>query len=175
MDTRLSIPVSPPRALSPQPPPVQQLPPPSSTSMPLPPEAVYSSKEELYAAIQAFAAQHYYAFRIGRSKKINNGPRTKIFYNCDRCGPPPPDNHPQNRPHSRIRSTTSRKTHCQFSVLAVEHSNTQWELRHRPGIENSVHNHPPSQSASSHPAHRKLAQAEVNQARSLYNAGKYGA
>ena len=35
------------------------------TSMPLPPEAIYSSNEELYTAIQAFAAQHYYAFTIG--------------------------------------------------------------------------------------------------------------
>ena len=29
---------------------------PQPTSMPLPPEAIYSSKEELYASIQAFAA-----------------------------------------------------------------------------------------------------------------------
>jgi len=30
--------------------------PPLPTSMPLPPEGIYSSKEELYKAIQAFAA-----------------------------------------------------------------------------------------------------------------------
>jgi len=64
--------------------------------MPLPPEATYSSKEELYAAIKAFVAQHYYAFIIGRSNKINNGPRMKIFYNYDRYGSPPPDNYPKN-------------------------------------------------------------------------------
>jgi hypothetical protein len=141
--------------------------------MPLPPEAIYNSKEELYTAIQAFAAQHYYAFTIGRSKKINNGPRTKIIYNCDRYGLPPPNNGPQNHLQVRKRHTTTRKTNCQFSVLAVELSNTQWELRHKPAIENSVHNHPPSQSISSHPVHRKLAQAEINQAKSLPNAGIY--
>jgi hypothetical protein len=46
------------------------------------------------------------------------------------------------------------------------------EPEYRPGIEYSIHNHPPSQSISSHPVHRKLAQAEINQARSLHNAGK---
>ncbi|PMD23473.1 hypothetical protein NA56DRAFT_701770 [Hyaloscypha hepaticicola] len=63
MDARLSASVSPPLSLAPQ------LPTPSSTTMPLPPEATYSSKEELYRAIQAFAIQHHYAFTIGRSNK----------------------------------------------------------------------------------------------------------
>ncbi len=139
MDIRLSISVSPPRVLlSPTPDPAEAPPPP--TSMQLPPEATYSSKEELYTSIQAWAAQHYYAFRIGRSKKINESHRTKIVYNCDRCGPPPP----QNRIHNRQRYTTTRKHGCQFSVLAVECSSTQWELRHRPSKEYSIHNHPPS-------------------------------
>jgi hypothetical protein len=144
---------------------------PQPTSMPLPPEAIYSSKEELYTAIQAFAAQHYYAFTIGRSKKINNGPRIKIFYNCDRYGPPPPENYPQKHLQARKRHTTTRKTNCQFSVIAVQCTDTQWEFRYRPGIEYSIHNHPPSQSTSSHLAYRKLVQAEINQARALHNAG----
>jgi hypothetical protein len=182
MDIRLCISVSPPRALlspSPQPPspPAEQQPMPStsmsSTSMPLPPEATYGSQEELYTAIQAWAARHHYAFRIGRSTKINSGPRTKITYNCDRCGLPPPDKHPQNRVHARKRQTNTRKTGCQFSIVAVQLTDAQWELRHRPGAEFSVHNHPPSQSISSHPAHRKLAQAEINQARSLHDTGIY--
>jgi hypothetical protein len=140
-------------------------------SMPLPPEAIYSSKEELYTSIQAWAAQHHYAFCIGRSNKIHNGPRIKIFYNCDRYGLPPPENHPQRYLQARKRQTTTRKTNCQFSVIAVQCTDIQWELRHRPGMEYSIHNHPPSQSTSSHPAHRKLAQAEINQARALHNAG----
>jgi hypothetical protein len=66
------------------------------TSMPLPLQAIYSSKEELYTVIQDFIAQYYYAFIIRRSRKINNGPRTKIIYNCDRYGLPPPENYPQS-------------------------------------------------------------------------------
>jgi hypothetical protein len=173
MDFRLSISVSPP-LLSPSPQPLlspEPLPADAPPSMPLPPEAIYSSKEELYVSIQSFAAQHHYAFIIGRSKKINEGSRIKIFYNCDRYGRPPPDNHPQKHLQDRKRRTTTRKTNCQFSVLAIQHTDIQWELRHRPGTEYSVHNHPPSQSASSHPIHRKLEPAEVDQARALYTAG----
>ncbi len=138
--------------------------------MPLPPEAIYSSKEELYTSIQAWAAQYGYAFSIGRSKKINKGPKLKITYNCDRYGLPPPENHPQNYLQARKRQTTTRKTGCQFSIVAIE-QDIQWELRHRPGIQYSIHNHPPSQAISSHPTHRKLAQEEINQAKALHNAG----
>jgi hypothetical protein len=81
----------------------------ASLSMPLPPEAIYGSKEELYTSIQAWAAQYGYAFCIGRSNKIHNGPRIKIFYNCDRCGPPPPEIHPQHYLQPRKRQTTTRK------------------------------------------------------------------
>ena len=63
------------------------------TSMPLPPEAIYNSKEELYTAIQAFAARYNYAFCISRSTKAH-GSRTRIVYSCDRYGLPPPENHP---------------------------------------------------------------------------------
>jgi hypothetical protein len=144
----------------------------SSTSMPLPPEATYSSNEELYASIQAWAAQHHYAFRIERSTKIDNSTRTRVLYSCDRAGLVPPTKHPQNTLQNRKRCTATRKTGCRFSIIARERIDAQWELRYRPGIEFSVHNHPPSQSISSHPAHRKLAQAEINQARSLHSAGK---
>ena len=68
----------------------------TTASMPLPPEAVYSSQEELYSAIQSWAAQHRYAFSIGPSKKISSGFRTKFLYSCDRYGPPPPVNQPQS-------------------------------------------------------------------------------
>ncbi|RKF54481.1 hypothetical protein GcM3_208043, partial [Golovinomyces cichoracearum] len=90
---------------------------------------------------------------------------------CDHAGLAPPTNHPQKSLQGRQRRTATRKTGCQFSITAREGIDTQWELRHRPGIEYSIHNHPPSQSISSHPAHRKLAQAEINQARSLHSAG----
>jgi hypothetical protein len=165
--------LSPPPILSPSPERLLADPPLPPTSMPLPPEATYSSKEELYTSIQAWAAQHHYAFRIERSTKIHNSGRTRILYSCDRAGLAPPANHLQKSLQDRQRSTTTRKTGCQFSIIAREGINTQWELRYRPSIEYSIHNHPPSQSISSHPAHRKLAQEEINQARSLHNAGKF--
>jgi hypothetical protein len=168
MDTR-SVSLSPLPSLSPEPLPAEA---PPLAPMPLPPEAIYSSKEELYASIQAWAAQYHYAFCIGRSKKIGNSPRTKIIYNCDRYGPLPPTNHPKNYTQARKRQTATRKTGCQFSIMAIERPNTQWDLRYRPGEEYSLHNHPPSHSISSYPAHRKLAQEEINQAKSLYNTGK---
>ncbi|KAI0990853.1 hypothetical protein K3495_g17334, partial [Podosphaera aphanis] len=121
----------------------------TTTSMPLPPEAVYSSQEELYSAIQSWAVQHRYAFSIGLSKKISIGFRTKVLYNCDRYGPPPPVNQPQSSSQARKRKTSSWKTGCQFSVVAIEQLDGKWELRHRPGTENCSHNHPPSQSISS--------------------------
>lgn len=120
------------------------LPTPQTALMPPPPQAIYSSKQELYSSIQSWAAQNHFAFRIGRSNKINKGPSIKIFYNCDRCGPPPPEIHPQDYLQARKRRSTTRKTGCQFSVIAVECSDSHWELCHRPGIEHSRHNHPPS-------------------------------
>lgn len=174
MDFRLSISVSPPPTLL-SPSPVESLPPtPTATTlMPLPPESFYTSKEALYTSIQAWAAQYCYAFTIGRSKKIGSGSRTKIIYTCDRYGSVPPEKHPHNRLRTRMRHTSTRKTGCQFSLVAIEHTDSQWELRYRPGTQYNTHNHPPSQAASSHPAHRKLAQQELNQAKSLYTAGKY--
>jgi hypothetical protein len=95
----------------------------------------------------------------------------KITYNCDWYRPKPPENHLQNYLQTCKRQTATCKTGCQFSIMALERINTQWEVRRRPGTEPSTHNHPPSQSISSHPAYRKLAQAEINQVKSLHNTG----
>jgi hypothetical protein len=142
MDIRLSISISP----SPQSPPAPLSHTLSSTSMPPPPEAIYSSKEELYTLIQAWAAQHRYAFCIARSKRISNSPRTKIIYNCDRYGPPLSLDHPQDSLQARKRQITTRKTSCQFSIVAIEHIDGQRELRYRPGTEYSVYNYCDGQS-----------------------------
>jgi hypothetical protein len=85
---------------------------PVPTTMPLPPEAIYSTKEELYASIQAWAAHHHYTFRIGWSTKIHNTVRSRIQYNCDGCGPPPPLNHPDNSLQARKRQAPTRKIGC---------------------------------------------------------------
>ena len=176
MDIRLSISLSPPEAvrrvtISVSPPPAPEPLPPPVTQLPPPPEATYSSKDQLYESIQAWAAQYHYAFRIIRSKDVQNGLRRRIVYGCDRAGAPPPENHPQGRPQARKRHRTTRKTGCQFSIIAIELSDKTWELRHREGAQYNTHNHPPSHSSTSHPAHRKLAQEDKNKAKELYKAG----
>jgi hypothetical protein len=124
IDTIIDIQPSQSPLLSPSPEPLlADAPPP--TSMPLPPEAIYSSKEELYTAIQSFVAQHHYAFTIRRSRKINNSPRTKIIYNCDRYGLLLSENHPQKHLQPCQRQTTTRKTNCQFSVVAIQCISTE--------------------------------------------------
>ena len=142
------------------------------SSMPLPPEAIYSSSKELYTAIQAFARQHCYAFSIGRSRLINKGPRKTITYNCDRYGPTLPANNPQDSLITRKRCTSTCKTGCEFSINAVQVDENHWELRHRPDPKHSQHNHPPSRSATSHSIHRQLTQDGKARAQELHNAGR---
>src|SRR5436190_21391091 len=130
----------------------------SSDDMPLPPENFYTTEEEMWTSIQAWAAQHKYAFRVGRSKPIG-GNRKKILYQCDRCGKLPVENRPRDdprRPHDRIRSTSSKKTGCMFSVNGIMVDAHHWEIRYRPDPKFSVHNHPPSHSAMAHASHRRL-------------------
>ena len=40
----------------------------------LPPKGIYPLFDELYKSIQAFAKEHRYSFRVGRSTAINKGP-----------------------------------------------------------------------------------------------------
>jgi hypothetical protein len=93
-----------------------------SGDMPLPPEDFYTTQEELFDAIQAWAKRYKYAFRIGRSKTIGKHQK-KYYYICTCCGPKPIMDRPQNdprRPCDRIRSTKSKKTGCEFSVCGVQ-------------------------------------------------------
>src|ERR1700722_18324935 len=124
------------------------------TLMPLPPLATYNSQDGLFESIQAWSKQHNYCFRVGRSKTINSGSRKKVFYECTHCGPIPSVNRlqddaedPQDNiscPRDRIRSTSTSKTGCQFSVIGVQVNESLWELQYRPDPKFSVHNHRPS-------------------------------
>ena len=134
--------------------------------MPLPPEAIYPSKEALFEAIQAWAYSHGYAFTIGRSKRMEGSGRWRIQYFCDRY-----------RHHSvsikAKRTTSSRATGCEFSVLGVEMQDKQvWELKHRSDTKFHTHNHAPSITPAAHPSHRQMPPfiQAINQ--ELYNVGK---
>ena len=140
--------------------------------MPLPPEAIYSSSDELYAAIQAHAKQHNYAFVRGKSRIINQHGWQKVVYSCDWCKNPPPEFRPKTTGLERKRRTSSRATGCLFSVNAVQICDTQWELRHRPNQQYAVHNHPPSNSWTSHPSHQHFDMQTKKDITQLRNAGK---
>jgi hypothetical protein len=132
-----------------------------------PPERLYSSQEELFSSIQAWAAEHRYAFRILRSKKLNKSSRVKITYCCDRAGRPPASLPcPTSGPR---RQTASRRTGCLFSVFGIMTQDEVWELRQRPDM--SVHNHSPSSSMAAHPGHRKLGEQAMTKIRDLYEGG----
>lgn len=146
--------------------------------MPPPPKAIYHSKQAMREAIDKWAEEHQYCLRVGQSKPIGKAldPREKIYYECDRAGPPPVENRPesdQRRPQDRVRSTGTKKTGCHFSVIGFEVRHNYWELRHRQDPLNSVHNHDPSPSALAHPRHRKLDETTIQEARKLRDSGKY--
>jgi hypothetical protein len=141
--------------------------------MPLPPQDFYTTKDELFNAIQAWAKEHKYAFRIGRSTSISDSWK-KYTYFCTRCGEQPimdrPKNDPQ-RPRNRIRSTSTKKTGCKFSVCGVQVDDHHWEVRHRPDAKFGLHNYPQSYSALEHIAHRRPNKVQAEKARELHNIG----
>lgn len=131
----------------------------------LPPEGEHRSRDALYATINAWAAARGYAFVTGKSRKTPSG-RRLVVYSCDRGGAPPKPS------DTRQRSTTTRRTGCQFSVLAKETlDKTTWRLTHRPGNEFAHHNHTPSTNISAHPVHRQLSHTDRSTINNLTNAG----
>ena len=131
----------------------------------LPPEQEYQSREDLFDAINDWAASRGYAFITGRSTSEKSGKLT-VTYMCDRsCRPP-------ISPQNRQRKTTTRGTGCQFSVLAKQsRDKSGWTLRHRLDAKFSVHNHEPSSYKSAHPTHRKLTEEDQLTLARLSNNG----
>jgi len=114
----------------------------------LPPEAIFESREALFRSINTWASSKGYAFVTLRSKR--EGGCLKVVYACDRSSKPPAYK-------ERQRQTTTKRTDCQFSVLAKELPNGSWALKHRLGQAFSAHNHEPSPGPSAHPIHRQLS------------------
>jgi hypothetical protein len=133
--------------------------------MPVPPEEVYETQNDLWQSIQDWAASNGYCFRIGRSKQVSKTAK-KYHYVCDRSGKPPT----VNPAIPRLHNSTSHKTDCEFSILATQ-SNLGWEVRHRQGDKYSVHNHEPSDSPIAHPGHRKVIKVQQDTIRDLQHAG----
>jgi hypothetical protein len=113
----------------------------------------------------SWAKSRDYAFTTGKSMKTPNG-RVRVIFACDRNGLPP------SASCERKRRTCSRGTGCRFSVLAKQSlDGTSWVLSYRPGREYAVHNHPPSEDPSAHPAHRKLKENDIKVVSSLTASG----
>jgi len=151
--------------------------------MPPPPESSFQSQEELYRYITEWAAMYNYCFRAGRSTLKYSpfsslsvtGSRKIVTYQCSRAGQPPAVNRPQNdprRPQNRTRSTSTQKTGCEFSILAVQLGDGSWELRYRREPKFALHNHQPSSSTAAHAEYRQLSHDDKDIAKQLFNAGK---
>lgn len=132
-----------------------------------PPGGSYPTFEALFAAAQAHALAHGYAFVIGRSKRDNRGLK-KVFLICDRGG-----NNKEKVPgEQRQRKTKSRKCGCEFGVFGLE-GKTAWILRGRIDGEHLTHNHPPSESPTEHPGARKLDPKAIAAVKALEENGKF--
>lgn len=132
-----------------------------------PPGGSYPTFEALFAAAQAHALAHGYAFVIGRSKRDNRGLK-KVFLICDRGG----TNKEKVPGEQRQRRTKSRKCGCEFGVFGLENK-TSWILRGRIDGEHLTHNHPPSESPTEHPGARKLDPKAIAAVKALEENGMH--
>ena len=55
-----------------------------------------------------------------------------------------------------FRDTQTRGKGCLFSVITLQISLIEWELKYRPGDQYNIYNHKPSQNPSQHYSHRQL-------------------
>jgi len=131
----------------------------------MPPEGVYPSREALHSAINAWAAPRGYAFTVGKSTKKSSG-RCITTFSCDRAGVY------RDLTTQRMRSGTTRRTGCLFSLLAKESlDKTSWSITHRNRSQFGIHNHEPSLDKVAHPVHRKLSSEVQATVSKLANAG----
>ena len=132
-----------------------------------PPEAIYNSRDELHAAINAWAAPRGYAFVVGKSMKKASFKRHVVHFCCDRGAGRTP-----TASRIRQRETTTRRTGCQFSILAKEDVTTRtWAVVHRKGVEFNTHNHEASITKGAHPVHRQLSTTDTALVQGMANAG----
>ena len=130
----------------------------------LPPETQYSSLDQLFEAIQRWAANRGYAFSIGRSRTTSSS-KKRIEYYCDRHTSPP------RTSRTRTRKTSGRGTNCQFSIIAKQIDDATWQICHRSGSKFSTHNHEPSPGEWAHPSHRTLSVGIKEQILELHKVG----
>lgn len=121
---------------------------------PPPSTAVYPDPSTAFAALQAHAKAHGYAFLI-RDTKPNKTNPTKVIYTCDRQGKSLSKGQTPNiHPERQRKGTRSKRCGCNMRVvLKKDLISSQWELH----VLEGSHNHPASTDPSAHPAHRIAA------------------
>ena len=129
----------------------------------LPPEAEYSTQNELKNAIDNWASSRGYHLIIQRSSVVKSG-RKRITYVCDRQGEAPSTEAP------RQRRTASRRIGCRFSIHVKELEST-WKVQHRERPEFCKHNHEPSSSIMAHPGYRQITAMVHEDISGFVNAG----
>ena len=120
----------------------------STTSQPVafrsaPPEAIYDTKDSLFAAIQAHGRDNGYAIKIRSTQK------NRILYDCDRLGVYQQKNSTAHLSRQR-NNTGSKKCDCKMRLAGVCQEDGTWALK----IIEDTHNHRPSIAPVAHPAHR---------------------
>jgi MULE transposase domain len=125
--------------------------------MPLepPPEGIFATLDELVTQANAHAGHEGYAIVKQRSKKGKDGEDRRVYLACDRGGIYRERGVSFER---RQRLVSTRKTNCPFSATATLNTDV-WILE----VRIAVHNHEPSTSLLSHPAHRKRIPKNIEQ------------
>jgi hypothetical protein len=109
-----------------------------------PPEAIYSTKDALFSAIQAHGRENGYAIIIRSTLK------NRILYDCDRAGAyDSKGKNPATHPSRKRNNTGSKKCGCKMRVAGVQQEGS-WALK----VIEDTHNHGPSAAPIAHPAHR---------------------
>lgn len=127
--------------------------------LPPPPEATYSSMEELDKAMHTWTLEHGYEMVRRASKKNARGQLYKRYYHCSKHGKLA--NTGKLTDATRVRvNRKSNRINCPMSlaVVAVDPSNPDgaWEIRHR---SKTHHNHGPM-NALEMAGHRRRARNE---------------
>ncbi|CZS93089.1 uncharacterized protein RCO7_11158 [Rhynchosporium graminicola] len=115
---------------------------------PAPPEAIYSDIATGFAALQAHAKAHGYAFAHQDTKPF------RALFVCDRAGKYNPKGKSSDiHPSKRRKNTGSKKCGCQMRVCLLKDrasTEVQWKLK----VLEATHNHAASADSTAHPAHR---------------------
>lgn len=125
---------------------------------PLP--AKFTSREELIQHVRRTAFAEGYAVSIKRSTA-----GVKVHLCCDRGGSYRKRNNLSEETRKRVR--TSRLIGCPFLVYGKRGSDGLWALV----VQNSQHNHPPSEDMSIHPSYRRLDPDKLEKVKEMSEAG----